>query len=72
MCYYSLQYLNEDDRKLIIHLSENVFTELLTDSALKYFPDDWSLLIGLKEKFEMSAKTNDEDSNKGSAKVVKK
>jgi hypothetical protein len=53
---------------MIMHLSENVYSEFLHDSALKHFPEEWGALIGLKEKFEVAAKTNDEESNKGSVK----
>jgi len=32
--------------------------------VLRYFPEKYSQLIGMKEKFDMQANTNDEDSNK--------
>ena len=29
MCHYSMQLLDESDKKMIIHMSENVFKDLM-------------------------------------------
>lgn len=69
MCHQAMQEFDESDRKMIVHMSENLFGDLFSDTreqdrVLRYFPEKYSQLIGMKEKFDMQANTNDEDSNK--------
>lgn len=64
LCYYALDILAEDDRKMILYLGETLFNDLDLQKAAGHFPDAWSDAIGLKDKFDLSANTNDEESNK--------
>lgn len=51
-------FLDENDKKMIVYMSENYFTELFPDKreqekVLSFFPDGYCTMIGLKEKFDM-------------------
>jgi hypothetical protein len=67
LCHYSTR-LDEADMRMLVHMSENVYPVVFVEGAEQEransaFPEKFSQLEGLSEKFNMNANTNDEASN---------